>query len=92
MHGHNVEDLINRVLEGGVAPMDALVSANSLAAEAMRMSDQIGALAPGLEADIIAVNGDPLRDITAIRRVVFVMKGGVVYKNEISNGQKAGTR
>ena len=83
MHGHNVEDLINRVLEGGVAPMDALVSANSLAAEAMRMTDQIGALAPGLEADIIAVNGDPLRDITAIRRVVFVMKGGVVYKNEI---------
>jgi imidazolonepropionase-like amidohydrolase len=42
------------------------------------MTDQIGALAPGLEADIIAVNGDPLRDITATGRVVFVMKGGVV--------------
>ena len=83
MHGHNVEDLINRVLEGGVAPMDALVSANSLAAEAMKMTDQIGALAPGLEADIIAVNGDPLRDITATRQVIFVMKGGVVYRNEI---------
>jgi len=83
MHGHNVEDLINRVLEGGVAPMDALVSANSLAAEAMKMTDQIGALAPGLEADIIAVNGDPLRDITVTRQVIFVMKGGVVYRNEI---------
>jgi len=83
MHGHNVEDLINRVLEGSVAPMDALVSANSLAAEAMKMTDQIGALAPGLEADIIAVNGDPLRDITATRQVIFVMKGGVVYRNEI---------
>ena len=83
MHGHNVEDLINRVLEGGIAPMDALVSANSLGAEAMKIADQIGALAPGLEADIIALDGDPLKDITAVRRVVFVMKGGVVYRNEI---------
>jgi imidazolonepropionase-like amidohydrolase len=47
----------------------------------MGMSDQIGAIAPGLEADIIALDGDPLKDITAVRRVVFVMKGGVVYKN-----------
>jgi imidazolonepropionase-like amidohydrolase len=82
MHGHNVEDMINRVREGGIAPMDALVSANSVAAEAMQMADQIGTLAPGLEADIIALDGDPLKDITVVRRVVFVMKGGVVYKNE----------
>jgi imidazolonepropionase-like amidohydrolase len=82
MHGHNAEDLINRVREGGVAPMDALVSANSLAAEAIKMADEIGALAPGLEADIIAIDGDPLKDVTAVRRVVFVMKGGVVYRNE----------
>ena len=83
MHGHNAEDLINRVLEGGIAPMDALVSANFLAAEAMKMADQIGTLAPGLEADIIAIDGDPLKDITTARRVIFVMKGGVVFKNEI---------
>ena len=83
MHGHNAEDLINRVAEGGVAPMDALVSANSVAAEAMKMDGQIGTLAPGLEADIIALDGDPLKDITAVRRVIFVMKGGVVYKNEV---------
>src|SRR4029077_16379929 len=83
MHGHNVEDLINRVVEGGIAPMVALVSANSLAAEAMKMNDRIGALAPGLEADIIALDGDPLKDITVVRRVAFVMKGGSVYKNEI---------
>jgi len=83
MHGHNAEDLINRVKEGGVAPMDALVSANSLAAEAMKMADQIGTLAPGLEADIIALDGDPLKDIIAVRHVIFVMKGGVVYKNEV---------
>jgi imidazolonepropionase-like amidohydrolase len=89
MHGHNVEDLINRVLEGGIAPMDALVSANSLAAQAMKMADQIGALAPGLEADIIALDGDPLKDIAAVRRVVFVMKGGVVFKNEIARCRAA---
>jgi imidazolonepropionase-like amidohydrolase len=59
----------------------AMVSANSLAAEAMQLNNQIGSIAPGLEADIIALDGDPLKDITTVRRVVFVMKGGVVYKN-----------
>ena len=63
--------------------MDALVSANSLAAEAMKMADEIGTLAPGLEADIIAIDGDGLKDITAVSRVIFVSKGGVVYRNEI---------
>jgi len=61
--------------------MNAMVSANSLAADAMRMGDRIGSIAPGYEADIIALYGDPLKDITAVRRVVFVMKGGVIYKN-----------
>jgi imidazolonepropionase-like amidohydrolase len=80
-HGRNAEEFIDRVRDGGVGPMAALVSANSLAAEAMRMGDQIGSIAPGLQADIIALDGDPLKDITTVRRVVFVMKGGVVYKN-----------
>jgi imidazolonepropionase-like amidohydrolase len=80
-HGHNAEEFIDRVRDAGVDPMAALVSANSLAAEAMRMGDRIGSIAPGYEADIIGLNGDPLKDITAVRRVVFVMKGGVVYKN-----------
>jgi imidazolonepropionase-like amidohydrolase len=62
-------------------PMAAMVAANSLAAEALGMADRIGTIAPGLQADIIALDGDPLKDITAVRRVVFVMKGGVVYKN-----------
>ena len=61
--------------------MTATVSAQSLNAQAMRMADQIGSIAPGMQADIIAFDGDPLKDITAVRRVVFVMKGGVVYKN-----------
>jgi imidazolonepropionase-like amidohydrolase len=91
MHGHNAEDLINRVREGGIAPMAALVSANSLAAEAIQMADQIGALAPGLEADIIALDGDPLKDITAVRRVVFVMRSGVVYRNESRPTPRRGT-
>src|ERR1041384_4914459 len=80
-HGRNAEEFIDRVRDGGVDAMTAMVSANSLAAEAIRMSDQIGSIAPGLQADIIALDGDPLKDITATRRVVFVMKGGVVYKN-----------
>jgi imidazolonepropionase-like amidohydrolase len=80
-HGRNAEEFIDRVRDGGVDPMAAMVSANSLAAEALGMGDRIGSIAPGLEADIIALDGDPLKDITAVRRVVFVMKGGVVYKN-----------
>lgn len=80
-HGRNAEEFIDRVRDCGVQPMDAMISANSLGAEAMRMGDQIGSIAPGLQADIIALDGDPLKDITAVRQVVFVMKGGVVYKN-----------
>src|SRR6266496_3602609 len=80
-HGRNAEEFIDRVRDGGVDPMLAMVSANSLGAEALGMVDEIGSITPGLQADIIALDGDPLKDITAVRRVVFVMKGGVVYKN-----------
>src|SRR5579863_4760088 len=80
-HGRNAEEFIDRVRDCGVDPMAAMVSANSLGAEALAMGDQIGAIVPGLQADIIALDGDPLKDITAVRRVVFVMKGGIVYKN-----------
>ena len=80
-HGRNAEEFIDRVRDCGVDPMAAMISANSLGAEALGMGDQIGSIAPGLQADIIALDGDPLKDITAVRRVVFVMKGGVVYKN-----------
>ena len=80
-HGRNAEDFIHRVRDCGMDPMAAMVSANSLGAEALGMPDQIGSIASGLQADIIALDGDPLKDITAVRRVVFVMKGGIVYKN-----------
>jgi len=81
MQGRNAEEFIHRVRDCGVDPMAALVSANALAAEALGMADQIGSIAPGLQADIIALDGDPLRDMTAVRRVAFVMKGGIVYQN-----------
>jgi imidazolonepropionase-like amidohydrolase len=80
-HGRNAEEFIDRVRDCAVDPMAAMVSANSLGAEALGMADQIGSIAPGMQADIIALDGNPLQDITAVRRVVFVMKGGVVYKN-----------
>jgi len=80
-HGHNVEELIYRVQKGGQAPAAGIASATSLAAESLGMADKIGTLAVGMEADLIGVAGDPLTDITALRRVVFVMKGGRVVKN-----------
>jgi imidazolonepropionase-like amidohydrolase len=80
-HGRNAEDFIYRVRDSGVDAMSAMVSANSLGAEALHMANEIGSISIGLQADIIALDGDPLKDITAVRRVVFVMKGGVVYKN-----------
>jgi len=80
-HGLNAEEFLFRVQNAGMEPMAALEGATSLAAESLRMQEKIGTIAPGLEADIIAVEGDPLKDITAVRRVTFVMKGGIVYKN-----------
>jgi imidazolonepropionase-like amidohydrolase len=84
-HGRNAEEFIDRVRDGGQDPMQAMMSANSIGAAAMGLAGQLGSIAPGFEADIIALDGDPLKDITAVRRVVFVMKGGVVYKN-VSRG------
>ena len=81
-HGRNAEEFIDRVRDAHADPMAAMVSANSLAAEALGMTDKIGSIAPGLEADIIALEGDPLKDITAVRSVVFVMRAGIVYKDK----------
>ena len=79
--GRNFEEFIYRIRDGGQPPMEAIISATSRAAESIRMQDKIGTLAPSMEADIIAVDGNPLDDVTAFRRVVFVMKGGKVYRN-----------
>src|SRR5581483_2993982 len=80
-HGRNAEEFIYRVKDGDQRPMDAIMSATSVSAEALRMQDKIGSVEEGREADLVAVAGNPLEDITAVRRVVFVMKAGKVYKN-----------
>ncbi len=80
-HGRNYEEFIVRVRDGGQEPMAALASATSVSAESLGLQNKIGSITPGLEADIIALDGNPLKDITAVRRVVFVMKGGKVFEN-----------
>jgi imidazolonepropionase-like amidohydrolase len=81
-HGRNAEEFIYRVKDGGDKPMDALMSGTSMAAESLGLADTIGSLAPGMEADIVAVQGNPLDDITAVRHVVFVMRHGRIYRND----------
>ena len=79
-HGHNVDELRCRVHEAGQRPMDAIVSATSAAARSLGLEARIGALAAGMDADLIAVDGDPSRDIDALARVTFVMRQGVAYR------------
>jgi imidazolonepropionase-like amidohydrolase len=79
-HGRNADELIERVRQGRQSPMAAIVSATSLAAESLNLGTTIGKLAPGYQADIIAVDGDPTKDISALTRVRFVMKDGKIYK------------
>lgn len=78
--GHNADETIARVQDGQPA-MDAIVDMTGDAAESLRMGGTIGSVSPGLQANLVAVEGNPLDDITALRRVVFVMKGGKVYRN-----------
>ncbi len=79
-HGRNYEEFIARV-NAGQDPMEALESATSISAESMGMQDQIGSIAPGMEANIVAFDGNPVEDASAARRAIFVMKGGRVYEN-----------
>jgi imidazolonepropionase-like amidohydrolase len=90
-NGRNYEEFVYRVRDGGQKPMAAIVAATSTAAQSIGLGDKIGTIGPGFEADIIATDGNPLQDITAVRRVVFVMKGGKVYKN-MATARKAATR
>ncbi len=78
-HGDNVREL-ELMVEYGMPAIDALVSATSVNAKMLHMEDRLGAVESGLLADLIAVEGDPTLDISALRRVGFVMKGGIVYK------------
>jgi len=87
-HGRSAEEIIYRVQIAGQPARDALAGTTSINAQSLNLADRIGALAAGLDADLIAVDGNPLEDITALRRVVFVMKGGVVYKNVARSAHK----
>lgn len=74
-----------RMVALGMTPMDAIQSATSRAAEMLGEKGELGTLAPGAYADIIAVSGDPLKQITELEKVKFVMKGGTIYKNELGS-------
>jgi imidazolonepropionase-like amidohydrolase len=78
-HGDNAKE-IEAMVEFGMPPIDALRSATSVNARVLHMADKIGSVKPGFFADLIGVEGDPTRDVSALRRVKFVMKGGNVYK------------
>ena len=80
-HGRNAADF-RLLVELGMTPMQAIQSATVVAAELLGQSDQLGSLQPGKYADLIAVQADPLKRITSLEKVPFVMKGGVIYKNE----------
>jgi imidazolonepropionase-like amidohydrolase len=78
-HGQNAREPIERV-KTGQKPMDAIIGMTSLAAQSMNLDKELGAVAAGLNADLVAIDGDPLQDITALQRVRFVMRNGKVYK------------
>jgi len=79
-HGDNAREL-ELLVDYGMKPVDVLRSATSIDAKLFHMEDRIGSVKNGLLADLIAVDGDPTRDISAVRKVKLVMKGGVVYKS-----------
>lgn len=81
-HGKNADEIVTAT-ELGLTPLEAIRSATINAAGLMGWQDRVGAIEPGRFADLIAVDGDPLVDITVLQNVKFVMKGGAVIKNEI---------
>ncbi len=91
-HGRNAEEFIVRVRDGGQDPMAALISATSLSAESLGLGSTTGSIAPGMDADIIAFDGNPLQDVTAARRVLFVMKTGKVFVNRVQESSSHSAR
>ena len=79
-HGRNAEEIVYRIEKAGQRPLDAIAGATSLAAESLGLGDEVGTIAPGMQADIIAVEGNPISDPTALRRITFVMKGGRIFR------------
>ena len=82
VHGENAREFVYMV-EAGMKPIDAILSATRNAADLLGASDRVGSIQAGRFADIVAVAGDPLADISELQRVRFVMKNGVVYRGPI---------
>ena len=80
-HGENAKEIV-WMARNGMTALQALRAATLGGAEVLGWSDRVGSIEPGKLADLVAIDGDPLSDITAVERVRFVMKGGVVYRNE----------
>jgi imidazolonepropionase-like amidohydrolase len=90
-HGRNGSQFATMVTYG-MTPMQAIQSATTAAADLLGWKDQVGSVSPGLYADLIAVEGDPLRDIRQLEQVKFVMKGGTVYRNQLQASSKTAAR
>jgi imidazolonepropionase-like amidohydrolase len=84
-HGTQALDFEMLVTRGGLSPARAILAGTSVNAEVLGWKDQIGSIDKGKFADIIAVPGDPLADITELKRVRFVMKGGKIVRNELAS-------
>jgi imidazolonepropionase-like amidohydrolase len=78
-HGENAREFALMV-KAGFSPLEAIQAATTNGADHLQLSKEVGSLAPGKQADIVAVAGDPLNDVTILQHVVFVMKGGVIFK------------
>lgn len=87
-HGTQAEEFVYMVNEAGMKPAHALHSATRIASELLRWDNKLGTITPGKLADIIAVPGDPLEDISVMQHVTFVMKDGKVYKNQAEEEMK----
>ncbi len=79
-HGQSWRELDWLVRAGGMTPVDALAAATAVNAKLLRMEDRLGKVAPGQLADLIAVAGDPTKDVAALKNVRFVMKDGTIYR------------
>lgn len=79
------------MVKGGMPPMEAIQSATKVTAELLGIDDELGTLEKGKTADVVAVDGDPLKDISVMQKVVFVMKEGRIYKHETDTSEKLTT-